>query len=635
MSTFSTLPLSPELKRSLSEMGFETPTEIQAQALPLLLDEPTDFLGLAATGTGKTAAFTIPLLEKIDPAARGVQGLILCPTRELALQVADQINLMGKHQKIRALPIFGGAGYGDQIYGLKQGATIVVGTPGRICDHLDKGTLKLDALRVVILDEADKMISMGFKEDLEKILDASPEGQSKIWLFSATMSREVRAVADTYLSNPKQVQANRKEVLSSTVEQFYVMTYEGEKPDVLGRLIDGAPDFYGIIFCQTKSLVADLTQALNERGYHADCLHGDMDQGARTRVTKAFRDRKVTILICTDVASRGLDVKDVTHVINYSIPRELEVYVHRIGRTARSGKSGIAISLVTSSHKKLVHQIERVTKSKVIEMRAPSPADIAKRKVSALLPTLLDASKTERYQELLDENWKKALSELTAEQVALRFLALRFPEVAEERKAPPAPMRREREREESPHPPRPSPNGVVVTLSAAAREQMDSGKRPAYTHKPRHEEELTPQQIDAPLPAPVAREERPRFEERIPKSPKRKDFEGGLYSDETSAHLTPEPRKKPRFKREAGPQKLEEGRRPFRKPAFGKPAFGKPAYGKPAYAKPAFGKPAYGAKSPFGKPAYGKPSYGKPAPGKPAFPGKPKFGKKPYAREGA
>jgi superfamily II DNA/RNA helicase len=353
----------------------------------------------------------------------------------------------------------------------------------------------------------------------------------------------------------------------------------------------------------------------------------------------------VTILICTDVASRGLDVKDVTHVINYSIPRELEVYVHRIGRTARSGKSGIAISLVTSSHKKLVHQIERVTKSKLTEMRAPSPAEIAKRKISALLPTLLEAPKTERFKELLDENWTKALSELTSEEVALRFLSLRFPEVAEDRKAPPAPMRRERERDETPHPPRPSPNGVVVTLSAAAREQMDSGKRPVYTRKPRREEELAPQAevVLAELPTPVAREERPRSEERAPQ-PKRKDFEGGLYSDETSTHLTPEPRKKPRktFDREGAPKKAEDPRRAFRKPAFGKPSFGKPAYGKPAFGKPAFGKPAYGkpafgkpafGKPAFGKPAYGKPAFGKPAFGKPAF-GKPKFGKKPFPREG-
>jgi superfamily II DNA/RNA helicase len=288
-------------------------------------------------------------------------------------------------------------------------------------------------------------------------------------------------------------------------------------------------------------------------------------------------------------------------VINYSIPRELEVYVHRIGRTARSGKSGIAISLVTSSHKKLVHQIERITKSKMLEMRAPSPSEIAKRKIAALLPTLLEAEKTERYAELLSDDWKKALSELTAEQVALRFLALRFPEVAGERPTPAIAMRDGREeRPQVPRPPRPAPNGVIVTLSSAAREQMDLGKRPRFERKTRHElTKEAPRVERTPSPhAPVIREERkPKFKSKV------SEFEGKLYSDEASTHLTAEPRRKPRtFDRDQGSKMFAEGPRPFRKAAFGtKPAFsGKPRFG----GKPAFRKPKFGAKPAFGKKPY-------------------------------
>ena len=266
MTTFSELPISEPVMKALTEMGFETPSPIQAETLPILLGEPTDFLGLAATGTGKTAAFAIPLLERLEKSARGVKALILCPTRELAIQVAGQIDLLGKFKGVRALPVYGGTGYGDQIYGLKSGAQVVVGTPGRVVDHIEKGTLNLSSLETLILDEADEMISMGFKEDLEKVLEAAPKGQANIWLFSATMSPEVRGVADAYLKDPQKVQVNRTEMLPSTVEQVYFMIHEYDKPRLVCRLIDAADDFYGIIFCQTKSLVADLSQFLKERG---------------------------------------------------------------------------------------------------------------------------------------------------------------------------------------------------------------------------------------------------------------------------------------------------------------------------------------------------------------------------------
>ncbi|MCB0347491.1 MAG: DEAD/DEAH box helicase [Bdellovibrionales bacterium] len=440
MKSFNELDLSAPIQRAITELGFETPSPIQQQALPILLGDDTDFIGLAATGTGKTAAFSIPMLEKINSDLKAVQCLILCPTRELALQVAGQIDLLGKYNKVKALPIYGGARYDDQIFGLKTGAKVVVGTPGRVIDHINRGTLKLDKLTTLILDEADEMISMGFKEDLEKILEAAPREKSKIWLFSATMSKEIRKVADTYLEDPKQVQVNRVEMLSANVEQLYYITRESDKPEVLCKLIEAAEDFYGVIFCQTKSLVTDLSHFLTSRGYKVDSLHGDKDQNARERTMLAFRNRKVTILVCTDVAARGLDVKDVTHVINYSIPRELDSYVHRIGRTARSGKSGFAMSLVTPATRSLIGRIEQMTKSKMKEGKVPTRKDIGAKKVSKILSKFQDQKFYERAMEHVGNEWQIALAGMTIEEVVGRFLALSSPDIFEDRETGKATM---------------------------------------------------------------------------------------------------------------------------------------------------------------------------------------------------
>jgi ATP-dependent RNA helicase DeaD len=433
MDSFKDLDLSPTLMRSIEELGYEKPSPIQAEALPVLLGEPTDFIGLAATGTGKTAAFGIPLLERIDVSKRTIQAIVLCPTRELALQVSGQINLLGKHKGVRSLPIYGGSGYREQIDGLKSGVPIVVGTPGRVIDHLEKGTLKLDNLQTVILDEADEMISMGFKDELDRILSATPRESANIWLFSATMSPEVRRVADTYLTTPKQVQINRTEMLSATVEQSYYFSRESNKPEILCKIIDMAEDFYGIIFCQTKALVMDLTQLLSNQGYKVDCLHGDKDQRARERTMQLFRDRTVNVLVCTDVAARGLDVKDITHVINYSLPRELDSYVHRIGRTARSGKAGFAISLVTPSHKGLLTRIERLTKSRIVEGEIPTRKDVGVKKVKQMFEKFMSQKFHERATSVLPEEWVEALENMPADEIAGRFIAMTMPDVFEDR----------------------------------------------------------------------------------------------------------------------------------------------------------------------------------------------------------
>jgi ATP-dependent RNA helicase DeaD len=502
MQNFNELSLSAPIMKAILELGYETPTPIQAETLPLLLGADTDFLGLAATGTGKTAAFGIPLLERIDQKKSGVQALILCPTRELAIQVAGQIDLLGKYIGIKSLPVYGGTGYRDQIDGLKYGATVVVGTPGRVVDHIDKGTLKLNNLKTLILDEADEMISMGFKEDLEKVLKAAPKGQSNIWLFSATMSGDVRGVADAYLKNPQKVQVNRTEMVPDTVEQIFYKTHEYDKPELLTKIIDAADDFYGIVFCQTKALVADVNGFLSGKGYRVDCLHGDLDQTARDRVMKGFRDRKISVLIATDVACRGLDVKDITHVVNYSIPRELDNYVHRIGRTGRSGKKGLAVSLVTFSHRELLGRIERMTKSKINEGVIPTARDIAMKRITNVQKSFDANGPQGRATSILPEEWKTALKEMSSEEVAGRFLALMLPDMFSDKKAEkmadsrPAPAKGHSSdhSDRSEHPARPS---RPAPRESSERPRFDKpkfsdrpkfGDRPKFSDKPRFSE---------------------------------------------------------------------------------------------------------------------------------------------------
>lgn len=429
MKSFADLVLSDPLARAIQELGFTKPTPIQAKALPILLDSPVDFIGQAATGTGKTAAFGIPLLEAIDPAKNHVQGIILCPTRELAMQVADQISLLGKYMNINVLPIYGGTAYGPQFSSLRRGAHIIVGTPGRIIDHIGRKSLSLKYSKLVILDEADEMISMGFKEELEKILQATPRDTSNIWLFSATMSRDVRRVADTYLKKPKQVHVNPTEMLPSTVEQIYYSVRESDKPEILCKLIDITDDFYGLVFCQTRALVTELTQYLAGRNYKVDCLHGDKSQNERESTMRAFREKKTRLLICTDVASRGLDVKDLTHVINYSIPRELQLYVHRIGRTARSGKKGIAISLVTPVARRLIARIEQMTKTPIKQGTVPGRREIAQKKISRILARFQDQKHYARAVDLLGPEWEKAVDNMSLSEIIGRFMTMLAPEV--------------------------------------------------------------------------------------------------------------------------------------------------------------------------------------------------------------
>ncbi|MNK15838.1 DEAD-box ATP-dependent RNA helicase CshA [compost metagenome] len=444
IENFDSFGLSAPVLEAMKEMGYSTPTPIQKQALPILLGDAQDFIGLASTGTGKTMAFGIPLVEKIDSTTKATQALVLSPTRELALQVAEQLVKVGKKKNIRVVTIYGGASYRTQMEGIKKGAHIVVATPGRLVDFLEQKIIKLNQVETVVLDEADEMISMGFKDDLEFILKAthpddagaSDRAACKTWLFSATMSPEIRRVAAQYLENPQTVQVSKQGSTADTIEQIYYTVKNSSKTEVIGRLLQTAPEFYGIIFCQTKMEVAELADILTARGFPADSLHGDKSQQEREATLRKFRDRKVKVIVATDVAARGLDIKDLTHVINHSLPWDAESYVHRIGRTGRSGKKGVAITLVNPEQ---LHQLRRVmqsTKAQFTKGIVPSADQVAGLKIKEVIDRLT-TMKADSYELSLANDLvvdlvsaeEADLSAFTKEDILARFIAAYFPNV--------------------------------------------------------------------------------------------------------------------------------------------------------------------------------------------------------------
>lgn len=376
MTSFLEFQLSKKLQEAIDEMGYEEPSPIQTTCIPLIL-EGKDVIGQAQTGTGKTAAFGIPLVEAAGT-GRFVQAIVLLPTRELAIQVAGEMRKIAKFKRVRTLPIYGGQSIGHQIRALEQGVNIVIGTPGRVLDHLRRGTLKLDKVKTVVLDEADEMLDMGFIEDIESILQTIPEDRQTL-LFSATIPAEVKRLSNRYMKNPEHVQMARGEMTVPLIDQVYYKVLERTKLDSMCRIIDSEDVTLGMIFCRTKRGVDELTEALISRGYLADGLHGDLSQAQRDRVMKRFRTGDIELLVATDVAARGIDVGNVTHVFNYDIPQDTEAYVHRIGRTGRAGRRGLAVTLVTPREFKLLKTIQRETKATIQAREVPSLADVAER----------------------------------------------------------------------------------------------------------------------------------------------------------------------------------------------------------------------------------------------------------------
>jgi ATP-dependent RNA helicase DeaD len=383
---FHELGLKAEILKAIVALGFEEPTPIQRQAIPLLM-QGADVVAQAPTGTGKTAAFAIPIMERVDPARRAVQALVIAPTRELAMQVAEASHAIGQYLRVNVLPIYGGQAYDHQLRGLRAGAQVVVGTPGRVMDHIRRGTLRLDAVRLVVLDEADEMLDMGFIEDIEFILERTPK-ERQTALFSATMPARIQALARRHMRTPQVIGLTHEARTVPQTQQAYYETPARIKRDALSRILDLQAPRSAIVFCRTRREAAELASVLQARGYAADAIHGDMSQAQRERVLRAFRENRVNLLVATDVAARGLDIPDVTHVFNYDIPDDSDAYVHRIGRTGRMGRKGEAITLVTPREMRLLRVIEKDIRKKLKPLRLPTPEDVAARRREAFLESL-------------------------------------------------------------------------------------------------------------------------------------------------------------------------------------------------------------------------------------------------------
>ncbi len=403
--SFEDLGLTGALLTSLKEVGYEAPSPIQVATIPDLL-AGRDVIAQAQTGSGKTAAFGLPIIEQIDPRDRHVQALILCPTRELAIQVAEALHKYGKHKEVQTLPIYGGQAYERQLRGLQRGVQIVVGTPGRVMDHMRRGSLSLEFARYFVLDEADEMLDMGFIDDVDWILGQVP-GDRQMALFSATMPPRIADLARTHMKDPARITVRGKEVTVSTITQSAYEVPRSRKVDVLNRILDAEEPQSAMIFCRTKNGVDELGEALLARGYAVETLHGDLSQAQRDRVMRRFRAGQAEILIATDVAARGLDIPDVSHVINFDIPESTEAYVHRVGRTGRAGKTGEAITLVSPRELRWLRQIERATKGKIDLRKLPTLTDVADRRREAMKTiisdTLRDESNYEPYLEVVEQ----------------------------------------------------------------------------------------------------------------------------------------------------------------------------------------------------------------------------------------
>lgn len=370
LALFKDLGLSEQLMKSVERMGFEEATPIQGETIPIAL-QGKDVIGQAQTGTGKTIAFGLPLIEKIDVNDNNIQGIVIAPTRELAIQVAEELYKASYHKRARVLSVFGGQDINRQIRSLKKFPHIVVGTPGRVLDHINRKTIRLQNVNTVVLDEADEMLNMGFIEDIEKILAQVPSEHQTL-LFSATMPPQIRAIAERFMTDPVNVKVKAKEVTMPNIQQYYIETHEKKKFDVLTRLLDIQSPELAIVFGRTKRRVDELAEALNVRGYAAEGIHGDLTQAKRMSVLRKFKEGTVEVLVATDVAARGLDISGVTHVYNFDLPQDPESYVHRIGRTGRAGKSGLAISFATPREMSYLNHVEKVTKRKMERMKAPT-----------------------------------------------------------------------------------------------------------------------------------------------------------------------------------------------------------------------------------------------------------------------
>lgn len=426
MNAFEALGLNEQLVKSITEMGFTTPTPIQEKAIPVLLSGTTDFVGLAQTGTGKTAAFGLPLIQLINPADKFPQALIVCPTRELCLQITNDLLVYKKNSKgVNTEAVYGGASITMQIRNLRQGVQIVIATPGRLIDLIERKAIDLQKVKYVVLDEADEMLNMGFRDDIDFVLKNTVNRES-IWLFSATMPPEVRAISKNFMENPKEVTVGKKNSGNVNIDHQYFVSPAHQRYETLKRLIDFNPGMYGIIFVRTKAGAQDVSERLSKAGYEIEALHGDLTQQQRDRVMGRFRSKSLQLLIATDVAARGIDVDGITHVINFELPDDMEVYTHRSGRTARAGKSGISISICHTREVFKIKQLEKMINAQFHKLDIPSGKDVCRKQFFHFMDKLIQTDISHGDYETYLPDLMKKFENVSKEEVLQRVAALEF-----------------------------------------------------------------------------------------------------------------------------------------------------------------------------------------------------------------
>ena len=425
MNKFQELGLDELLLKAIQDLGFETPSEVQEKAIPLLLQQDTDLVALAQTGTGKTAAFGFPLIQKIDPENKSTQALILSPTRELCLQLTSEIKQYSKYVKgLHTVAVYGGASITDQARDVKKGAQIIVATPGRMQDMINRNLVNIRNIQICVLDEADEMLNMGFYEDITAILSDTPD-EKQTWLFSATMPREVARIAKDFMSTPQEITVGHKNQGSENVSHEYYLVGARDRYPALKRIADMNPDIFSVIFCRTKRDTQAVAEKLIEDGYNAAALHGDLSQAQRDGVMKSFRGRQIQMLVATDVAARGIDVDDITHVINYQLPDEAETYNHRSGRTGRAGKTGTSIVIVTRSEYRKIQQIERNLKTKFIEKTVPNGMEICEVQLIHLANKVKNVEVADEIDQYLPKI-EELLKDFSKEELIRKMFAIEF-----------------------------------------------------------------------------------------------------------------------------------------------------------------------------------------------------------------
>jgi len=428
MISFSSLSLREELTRAVAELGFETPTPIQQKVIPHLLSEPTDVIGLAQTGTGKTAAFGLPLLHHMDVAQKQVQALVLSPTRELCMQIQEEFKKYGKHMRgLKTTAVYGGVPIGGQIRDLKYHPQVVVATPGRLIDLLERKALSLESVQYVVLDEADEMLNMGFRDDIDFILKNTLARQYT-WLFSATMNNDVRGIAKRFMNGWKEYSVAAPNTTNENIDHQYYVTHNHLRFETLQRLLDFTPGIYGIIFTRTKQDCQEIAEKLMKQGYHVSPLHGDMDQKMRSKVMERFKNRSLQAIVATDVAARGIDVNDITHVINYELPDDPEVYTHRSGRTARAGKSGICMSIVAPKEISTIRQIERLVKQRFNRSDIPDGAEVVRKRLFYYLEQIETAKPQKNFADVYLNSIHERFEDMEKDELIKRLIWIQLKE---------------------------------------------------------------------------------------------------------------------------------------------------------------------------------------------------------------